>query len=183
MMQVQGVERVTIAYIGLLSSARIGAAVGAVFSLLPAVLFAFGGTWAVHWTRTLLDGWSSQAIRLPLVGNVAQLNVVQLLQLEGPYSLVAYWDDRLLLTFALLWLVPWSLAVIGGALFAAILALVYNSFGMLGGGVEVAVTPTVPRGASAASGRAQYFGAAERGAPQLPSPRRLTGGLATLPWR
>ena len=134
-----------IPYVGFAALARVGAAVSAAFALLPCLVFAFAGSWLVQWLRSTLDFWSGQRLNLPVIGSflgsTLNLNFVTLLRLEGLHDLVIYWDDRLVLAFALLWLVPWVLAIVGGAVFAGILALVYNAFGRLAGGVEVEIVP------------------------------------------
>jgi hypothetical protein len=134
-----------IPYVGFAALARVGAAVSAAFALLPCLVFAFAGSWLVHWLRSTLDFWSGQRLNLPVIGSflgsTLSLNFVTLLRLEGLHDLVTYWDDRLVLAFALLWVGPWLLAIVGGAVFAGILALVYNAFGRLAGGVEVEIVP------------------------------------------
>jgi hypothetical protein len=123
--------------IGSLALARVGGIVGGLFSLPLCLVFAFLGTSAVHAVRTVLDGWVRQELRVPIVNAGLSMNFVRLLGLEGPHGFFSYWDDRLVMLFAILWLVPWGLAILGAALFAALLALIYNLFGRLGGGAEV----------------------------------------------
>lgn len=134
----------TVPSIGYLGPARIGAAVSAAFTLLPSVLFAFAGIWLINRCRELLDSWRTATIPVPvpLVTVNLNMNFIDLLQLRALHDRLIYWDEHLWLAFAGLWLVPWILWIIAGALFAVLLALVYNLIGKLGGGMRVALHPT-----------------------------------------
>jgi hypothetical protein len=133
----------TIPSVGFAGSARIGAAVAAAFTLVPCVLFGFLGAWLVHAGRDLLQSWINASVRVPvpLVSVDLNMNFIELLKLRSLFDVFIYWDDRLWLTFALLWLVPWVLWIVAGALFGVILAAVYNIVGKLGGGVRVTLSP------------------------------------------
>jgi hypothetical protein len=129
--------------IGLGGAARIGAAVVAAFSLVPCILVAFAGSWGVHAARQMFDTWQSASVRIPAVVTSVDLtmNFVDLLRLRPIYETLISWDDRLWMTFTVLWLVPWIGSIVAGALFAILLALVYNIVGGMGGGLRVTVTP------------------------------------------
>ena len=127
----------SVPYVGFAALTRVGGAVGAAFWLVPCLLFALAGSWLVHWLRTLLDAWVRLEIRVPVINVGLPLNFVDMLRLKGIHDFLIYWDDRLGIAFAALWLVPWTVAILAAALFALTIALVYNSFGRLAGGVEV----------------------------------------------
>ncbi|MCC7370895.1 MAG: hypothetical protein IT306_20950 [Chloroflexi bacterium] len=143
----------TIPSIGFGGPARIGAAVGASFMLLPCVLFAFGGVWLIHWSRELLDSWRSATVQVPVpvVSVNLNMNFIDLLRLHAVYDMLVYWDGHLWLAFGLLWLLPWVLWIVAGSLFGMLMALVYNIIGKIGGGMRVTLRPSDP-GSGAAAG-------------------------------
>jgi hypothetical protein len=134
----------TIPSIGYLGPARIGAAVSAAFTLIPSVLFAFAGIWLIHRSRELLDSWRTATIPVPvpLVTVNLNMNFIDLLRLHALHDKLVYWDEHLWLAFSVLWLVPWVVWIIAGALFTVLLVLIYNIIGKLGGGMRVALRPT-----------------------------------------
>jgi hypothetical protein len=129
--------------VGLGGAMRLGSAAIAAFSLVPCLLIAFAGAWLIHRGRLLLESWQSAAVRVPaVVTNVeVHMNFVDLLQLRPFLNILISWDDRLWLTFAILWLIPWFCLIVAGALFALVLALIYNLVGAMGGGLRVTATP------------------------------------------
>lgn len=133
----------TIPSVGFGGPARIGAAVAAAFTLLPCVLFAFVGSWLIHAGRELLQSWLNASVRVPVpvVSVDLNMNFIQLMKLQPIFDVFIYWDDRLWLAFALLWLVPWALWIVSGAIFGVLLAAVYNMIGKLGGGMRVTLAP------------------------------------------
>lgn len=133
----------TVPSVGFGGPARIGAAVSAAFTLLPCVFFAFVGAWLIHAGRRLLDSWQTASVRIPaVVASIdLRLNFIDLMQLRPIYDLFMYWDERLWLAFAILWLVPWFVWIVAGALFAVLLAAIYNLIGRMGGGVRVTMRP------------------------------------------
>ena len=133
----------TIPSVGFAGPARIGAAVAAAFSLVPCVVFGFLGAWLVHAGRQLLNSWLNASVRVPVpvVSVDLNMNFIELLKLRPIFDVFIYWDDRLWLTFALLWLLPWVLWIISGAIFGVLLAAIYNLIGKLGGGVRVTLAP------------------------------------------
>jgi hypothetical protein len=134
----------TVPSVGFAGPARIGAAVAAAFTLVPCVLFGFVGAWLVHAGRSLLQSWLNASVRVPVpvVSVDLNMNFIELLKLRSIFDSFIYWDDRLWLTFALLWLVPWAVWILAGALFGVILAAVYNLIGKLGGGMRVTLSPS-----------------------------------------
>lgn len=134
--------------------ARIGAAVSAAFALVPCVLFGFAGAWLVHAGRDLLESWQRGSVRapVPLASVDIGMNFIELLRLRPLFDAFVYWDDRLWLTFALLWLIPWTVAIVAGALFGLVFAMVYGLIHKLGGGARVALAPiqSAPTGPPAA---------------------------------
>jgi hypothetical protein len=144
----------TVPSIGYLGPARIGAAVSAAFTLLPCVLFGFVGAWIVHGGRSLLNSWLNASVRVPvpLVNVDLNMNFIELLHLRSAFDFFIYWDDRLWLTFAILWLTPWAVWIVAGAFFGILLAGVYNLVGKLGGGVRVTLVPTAGPPAGPPSG-------------------------------
>jgi hypothetical protein len=137
--------------VGYLAPARIGAAVSAAFTLLPCVLFAFAGAWLVHAARDRVQSWQNASVRVPVpvVSVDLNMNFVDLLHLRDIFNVLIYWDDRLWLTFAILWLAPWLVGIVGGALFGVLLAAIYNLIGNLGGGIKVTLVPTADPAAGA----------------------------------
>jgi hypothetical protein len=135
----------TIPSIGYGGPARIGAAVSAAFTLLPSVLLAFAGVALIHRARDLLDSWRTATIPVPvpLVTVNLNMNFIDLLNLHQLHDRLVYWDERLWLAFALLWLVPWVVWIVSGALFGVLMALIYNIIAKLGGGMRVALQPSV----------------------------------------
>jgi hypothetical protein len=129
--------------VGLGGSARMGAAVVAAFSLIHCLGMAFVASWLIHAARTLLESWQAATVQIPAVVTSVNLrmNFVDLLQLRPILDVLRYWDDRLWLTFAIFWLVPWFAFILGGAIFAVILAVIYNIVGSMGGGLRVTVSP------------------------------------------
>lgn len=146
--------RYTIPSVGFAGPARLGAAVSAAFSLVPCVIFAFLGSWAVHAARRLMDSWltASIPIPIPIAPINLPMNFVDLLRMRPFYDTLIYWDDRLWLTFAILWLTPWILWIIAGAFFALVLAAIYNMVGSAGGGMSVMLRPSQTRAEPAARG-------------------------------
>ncbi|MCC6177641.1 MAG: hypothetical protein IT305_20255 [Chloroflexi bacterium] len=138
----------TVPSVGFAGPARMAAAVGGAFTLLPSLLFAFVGSWVVHAGRQLLAGWSTAKVPIPvpLVNSIEiNLNFLDLLHLHPAYDFLVYWDDRLLLVFAILWLTPWLIAIVASMVFGIVLAAIYNAVGGLGGGLRVTLRPTEPR--------------------------------------
>lgn len=129
--------------VGYGGAARIGAAIAAALSLLPCLGMAFVGTWGIHELRVLFDSWVSASVRVPaLVTSIdVSMNFIDLLKLRPVYDFLIAWDDRLWITFAILWLVPWIASILVGVLFALVLALIYNTVGATGGGMRVSVVP------------------------------------------
>jgi len=142
----------TIPSVGFAGPARLGAAVSAAFTLVPCVLFADLGAWAVHAARRLLDSWltASIPVPIPIAPINLPMNFVDLLRLRGFYDSLIYWDDRLWLVFAILWLAPWILWIVAGAIFALLLAAIYNMVGAAGGGFRVRLAPASGAGLSTA---------------------------------
>jgi hypothetical protein len=129
--------------VGLWGSARIGAAVSATFTLLPCLLMGFVGAWCVHALRLLLDSWlaASVPVPVPLVKVDLTMNFVELLHLRVIHDLLISWDNRLWVTFAVVWLIPWALWILAGALFGLVLAMIYNLVGSMGGGLRLTLSP------------------------------------------
>jgi hypothetical protein len=124
-------------YVGFVSMAKVGAVVAALVTVLPCLVFAYLGASFVHWMRTTLDFWVRQEARVPIINVGLPLNFVTLLQLQGVHDRVIYWDDRLALLFVLMWVVPWGVCILGGALFAWLVGLVYNMTASVSGGIRV----------------------------------------------
>jgi hypothetical protein len=129
--------------VGIGGAARMGAGISAACTLLPCLLMAFAGAWGVHAARKLLDSWLAANVRVPvpLVSVDLTMNFVELLHVRPLYDLLISWDDRLWLTFAILWLIPWGLWIVAGALFGLMVALIYNLVGKAGGGLHVTLAP------------------------------------------
>lgn len=128
-------------YMGYIALAKVGAGVAALVWLFPCFFLAVFGTSAVHYIRTTLDVLARQQARVPVVGVDLPLNFVTLLRLEALHRFSIYWDDRLAFLFAAVWLAPWAGMIIGGAVFAVAVALVYNVVGKVSGGVQVRLDP------------------------------------------
>jgi len=128
--------------VGLWGSARIGAALSAAFTLLPCLVFAFAGAWAVHAFKLLLDSWirATVPVPVPLVSVNLTMNFIELLHLQALHDRLISWDSHLWLVFAVVWLVPWAVWIIAGALFGVLLAVIYNLVGRMGGGLRVTLT-------------------------------------------
>lgn len=163
----------TIPSVGFAGPARVGAAVSAAFALVPCVLFAFIGAWAIHAARRLLDSWLTASISVPIPFAPISLpmNFVDLLRLRSLYDTLIYWDDRLWLAFAIFWLVPWALWIVAGAIFALLLAAIYNTVGAAGGGIRVKLAPIGTLGRAAGPGGAAY----------QPPPEAWSSGPAAVP--
>ena len=144
----------TIPSIGFSGPARIGAAVAASFMLVPCVVFAFLATWLIHWSRELMDSWRSAQISVPAVVTTVNVNInfLDLMRLHAVHDKLVYWDEHLWLAFAGLWLLPWVLWIIAGALFAVLMALIYNVIGKMGGGMRVTLRPSAVHAGGAAPG-------------------------------
>lgn len=125
--------------------------------LLPCVLFAFAVTWFIHWARNLMDSWRSATISVPAVVTTVSVNInfLDLMRLHAIHEKLVYWDERLWLAFAGLWLLPWIMWIIAGALFAVLMALIYNVIGKMGGGMRVTLRPSDVRGGAPAAGNWQ----------------------------
>ncbi|HZO25249.1 MAG TPA: hypothetical protein VFH48_04560 [Chloroflexota bacterium] len=130
--------------IDLVGAGQIGAAISAVFNLIPCLLFAWGCTSLVSGTRWVLDALTTASIRVPvpLASIDVPVNYIDLFRLRPFYNFMVYWDDRLWLVFALLFLVTWVVSIIGGALYGGTLAAVYTMVGKASGGMRVTLVPT-----------------------------------------
>lgn len=164
----------TVPSVGFAGPARLGAAVSAAFMLVPCVLFAFLGSWAVHAGRRLMDSWltASIPISIPLATINLPMNFVDLLRMRPFYNTLIYWDERLWLTFAILWLTPWIVWIVAGAFFALILAAIYNMVGSAGGGVSVMLQPRGTQASAAQQGTPQGAGQGSWQQPGWPPDRR-----------
>jgi hypothetical protein len=138
----------TIPSIGFTGPARIGAAVSAAFTLLPCVLFGFMGAFLIHESRLKVESWQGATVKLPVafVSVDLGLNFVDLMHLRPLLDKLIYWDDRLWLAFAILWLAPWVVWIVAGAFFGVLLAAIYNLVGKMGGGIQVTLTPKAGQG-------------------------------------
>jgi hypothetical protein len=138
----------TVPSVGFGGPARLGAAVAAGFTLLPSVLFAFLGAWLVHWGRDTLNSWQTAVVQVPvpLVNVSLGMNFIDLLHMRRVFDILIYWDDRLWLTFVILWLVPWVVWILAGAFFGVLLATIYNTMGKMGGGMRVTMVPAASPG-------------------------------------
>jgi len=156
----------TVPSVGVVGPARIGAAVSAGFMLLPCVLLAFGGAWAIHAGRSMLESWQSATVKIPipLVSVDLGMNFVDLLHVRPILNDLVYWDERLWLAFAILWLGPWIAWIIAGTLFGVLLGAIYNLIGKMGGGMRVTLTPA----ATPVGGPSYPPASWQGGAPQAP---------------
>lgn len=139
--------------IDLVGAGQIGAAISAVFSLLPCLMFAWGGSALVSGIRWVLDSWTTASIRIPIpIASIdVPVNYIDLFRLRSFYNAVVFWDDRVWLTFALLFLVPWIFSIVSGALYGSMLAAVYNAVGRASGGMRVTlVSAQIPPSGQAA---------------------------------
>ena len=129
--------------IDLAGAGQIGAAISAVFNLVPCLLFAWAVAGLVNGTRWMLDSWAAASIRvpIPLASVDVPVNYIDLFRLRPLYDFVAFWDDRLWLTFALAFLVPWVFSIVAGALYGGALAAIYNMVGRASGGMHVRLVP------------------------------------------
>jgi hypothetical protein len=134
----------TVPAINLVGAGQIGAAISAVFNLIPCLLFAWGVTRLVNGVRWVLDSWTAASIRIPIpIASVdVPVNYIDLFRLRSLYDFIIYWDDRLWLAFILLFLIPWLLSIVLGALFGGIFAAVYNAVGKASGGMRVTLVST-----------------------------------------
>src|SRR5213079_1836460 len=90
------------------------------------------------------DSWlrATVAVPVPLVSVNLTMNFIELLHLQSIHSLLISWDKRLWLAFAVLWLIPWAIWIISGALFGVLLAFIYNLVRNMGGGLRITLTPS-----------------------------------------
>jgi hypothetical protein len=130
--------------IDLVGAGQIGAAISAVFSLLPCLLFAWAVSGLVSGVRWVLDSWTTASIRVPIpvVSVDVPVNYIDLFRLRSFYNFVVSWDDRIWLTFVLLFLVPWVFSIVSGALYGSTLAAIYNAVGKASGGMRVTLVST-----------------------------------------
>jgi hypothetical protein len=131
--------------IDLVGAGQIGAAISAVFNLLPCLLFAWGASSLVSGVRWVLDALTTASIRVPvpLAAIDVPVNYIDLFRLRSFYNFMIYWDDRLWLVFSLLFLIPWVLSIVGGALYGGTLAAIYNMVGKTSGGMRVTLVAPV----------------------------------------
>jgi len=125
--------------VDLVGAGQIGAAISAVFSLIPCLLLAWGGATLVSGIRWVLDSWTTASLRIPipLASVDVPVNYIDLFRLRRFYDSMIYWDDRVWLVFALLFLIPWVFSIISGALYGTALAGIYNAVGKASGGMRV----------------------------------------------
>jgi len=130
-------------FVDLVGAGQIGAAVSAVFSLVPCLLLAWGVSSFVSGLRWVLDSLTAASIRvpIPLASVEVPVNYIDLFRLRSFYNSMIYWDDRLWLVFLLVFLVPWVFSIVGGALFGGTLAAIYNMVGKASGGMRVRLVP------------------------------------------
>ena len=129
---------------GFSGPAQYGAVIAAFFMLVPSLLFASLGSWVVHAGRDLMDSWQHASVKLPVLGFVSAdlpLNFIDLMRLRPIYDQFIYWDDRLWLVFALMFLVPWLIWIVAGAVFGLLFGAAYNLVGSTGGGFKVRLRP------------------------------------------
>jgi hypothetical protein len=140
-------------FIDLVGAGQIGAAISAVFNLLPCLLFAWAVSSFVSGLRWVLDSLTTASIRvpIPLASVDVPVNYIDLFRLRSFYNSMIYWDDRLWLVFLLVFLVPWVISIVGGALYGGTLAAIYNMVGKASGGMRVRLVPprSVPGGQAA----------------------------------
>jgi hypothetical protein len=141
----QSLPRTTYAVpsVNLVGAAQIGAGISAVCSLIPCLLLAGFASKLVSDLRWVLDSWTTASFRVPVpvVAVDVPVNYIDLFRLRSLYDSAIYWDDRLVLLFALVFLVPWILSILIGALFGTTLAGVYNAVGATTGGMRVTLVP------------------------------------------
>jgi hypothetical protein len=130
--------------IDLVGAGQIGAAVSAAFGLIPCLVLAWAVASLVSGVRWMLDSWTAASLRIPipLASVDVPVNYIDLFRLRSFYDSMVYWDDRLWLVFALVFLIPWLFTIVSGALFGSMLAAVYNAVGKASGGMRVTLAST-----------------------------------------
>ena len=129
--------------VNLVGAAQIGAAISAVFGLIPCLLFAGFVAKIVSDLRWMLDSWITASFRVPVpvIAVDVPVNYIDLFRMRALYDFVVYWDDHIVVLFALLFLLPWIFSIISGALYGTTLAGIYNAVGATTGGVRVTLVP------------------------------------------
>jgi hypothetical protein len=129
--------------VNLVGAAQIGAAISAVFGLIPCLLFAGFIAKMVSDLRWMLDSWITASFRVPVpvIAVDVPVNYIDLFRMRALYDFVVYWDDHIVVLFALLFLLPWIFSIISGALYGTTLAGIYNAVGATTGGVRVTLVP------------------------------------------
>jgi hypothetical protein len=135
--------------VNLVGAAQIGAAISAMFSVVPCLLFAGIACKLVSDLRWVLDSWTTASFRVPIpvVAVDVPVNYIDLFRLRSLYNFMIYWDDRVVLLFVLLFLAPWIFSIISGALYGTTLAAIYNAVGATTGGMRVTLVPGSGSGA------------------------------------
>ena len=130
--------------IDLVGAGQIGAAISAVFSLIPCLMFAWGIAALVGGIRWVLDSWTAASIRIPIpIASVdVPVNYIDLFRLRSFYNSMIYWDDRFWIVFLLVFLIPWVFSIVSGALYGTVLAAIYNAVGKASGGMRVTLVST-----------------------------------------
>jgi hypothetical protein len=130
--------------INLVGAGQIGAAISAIFSLLPCLAFAWLVSALVSGVRWMLDSWTGASLRIPIpIASIdVPVNYIDLFRLRWVYDRVIFWDDQLWLAFILAFLIPWAIFIIAGALFVGLLALIYNAVSKTSGGMRMTLVST-----------------------------------------
>ena len=129
--------------VDLVGAGQIGAAISAVFNLVPCLLLAWGVSSFVSGLRWVLESLTTASIRVPIpfASVDVPVNYIDLFRLRSFYNSILYWDERLWLVFLLVFLVPWLLSIVGGALYGGLFAAIYNMVGKSSGGTRVRLVP------------------------------------------
>ena len=159
-------------FIDLVGAGQIGAAISAVFNLVPCLLFAWGVSSFVSGLRWVLDALTTASIRVPvpLAAIDVPVNYIDLFRLRSFYNSMIYWDDRLWIVFLLVFLLPWIFSIVGGALYGTTLAAIYNMVGKTSGGMRVRLVAPQSFPSGQAGPPAAWSGGQMPGPPRGQSP-------------
>ncbi len=130
-------DSISIRRIRIRSALKFGLAVGAVVACLPGLLFGLVGASAVSLLRGWLQSW--QTIRVNLLIETLEFDLIQLLQIGQTLEWLQVWDQRKGLIVFGLTLGTMILAGLVAALMTGLAGAVYNGIARLSGGIEVEV--------------------------------------------
>lgn len=128
-------DSISIHRIRIVSALKFGLAVGAVIACLPGLMCGLVTAKVVSLLRDWLQSW--QTIRINLVIETIEFDLIQLLQIGKTLEWLQIWDQRQ-------WLIVFGMALgamivagLAAALMTGLAGAVYNGIARLSGGIEV----------------------------------------------